>query len=514
MKKVILSALALVIGAVAFAQDNKSSYPPSDPSPGANPTAQEGHSTVLLEIPTPEVNKSTNTDANTGTTIQDGDGQRAQVRQQGIINSALTIQSNGDGTGGNEVLVTQTSRATGNPASTASNIVFTEQIGTENISVSTQEGFGNVAVTGQGLADDGEVSKNNVAYISQVDPSDAEGNADNFAEIQQDGEGNSAITSQNVNLNSARTIQDGNDNVAVITQESEEVPSDIANGLGQDALVDQIGDDNQATIGQAGLARNEASTIQIGSGNTSSQVQLGNDTSAEGGNTATVAQGYQGGREGNEKSVFVLDDIDGDLGVEVSAFEGDSEGSIVSQSQVGGAGNDTFASQFGNNNSASQVQFGNDNEAFTTQLGGDGSDAAFNVVAQLQQGDRNSVALGQAGTGNLAVQSQIGDDNTTTALQTGTDNVLNSYQVGNNNAFHAVQDGVHNAAFVLQDGGNSYTLQQGLNAPSANNQADIQQVGSYGTFEEYPSLYKPTNLERPELPAHATPSIPDLHSNN
>ena len=164
MKKVVLSAIALFVGAIGFSQvtdgDGNSS---SDP-------------TVIAALP------GAGAGANTGLSVQYGNAQRVRVRQAGTRQSAYTVQDNGSGAGGNQAFVRQTGAV--GPNSGVLNAAEVLQSGTTNSSLTRQEGDRNKANTRQGQNND--ASANNKAYIRQGNANQAERN---FAQIDQDGNG-------------------------------------------------------------------------------------------------------------------------------------------------------------------------------------------------------------------------------------------------------------------------------------------------------------------------------------
>ncbi|MGB7841852.1 MAG: curlin, partial [Salinimicrobium sp.] len=147
MKKVFLSAAALMIGAIGFSQVT-------------NPVAP------VAESQTTVPNNSGNADANKGKSEQFGDDHRVRVRQAGTRQSVYTMQANGIGTtGGNRAEVLQSGDINANSGRFNAADVF--QTGDENLSLTIQEGNRNNAVTNQGQTDVNALSAGNQSFIRQ-----------------------------------------------------------------------------------------------------------------------------------------------------------------------------------------------------------------------------------------------------------------------------------------------------------------------------------------------------------
>jgi len=489
MKKMILCAVALMLGAITYAQTSQTTAGTTSATSAKTAVGANGNAPAT---------------ANTGESRQEGDNQRVQARQQGENNSIETFQANGSGTGGNQSTALQLSTLDG--FTSRRNVIYTEQIGSDNRAFALQVGDDNDAVIEQGLNDD--ASHGNSAYIRQIDPDENEEDRNNFAGIQQDGGNNSAFTDQNVSNNDANTIQAGNENLSEILQDSETQPSDIQNGEGHDALVEQVGNANQSSLNQVGYNRNTARAAQFGNGNSAEQVQ--NSLASPGvGNTARVAQGITGDSTDNFLSDPSSDLNALDADVEFSAPSGfvvePTEDNIAYQNQLG-SGNNAEIAQFGIGNNASQVQEGGNNNADVIQ----GFDA--NVSEQAQWGWDNNAEAGQLGSHNKNYQVQDGVGNNSLVSQFGDENVSNTYQYGYFNDARVAQQGVHNAALIVQTDGQSYAVQQNLNSTGGNNQVDAQQTTAYGSFVNPADVfYKPTGVPGLNLEPHTIPGIDPLH---
>ncbi|KJJ38290.1 hypothetical protein [Aequorivita vladivostokensis] len=454
MKKVILGAAALMIGAIGFAQ-----YTPD--APGAAGTIG---------------NNSSSSTANTGESIQNGDNQKVKVRQVGTEQSAASYQDNGAGIGSNQAFIKQIGSVTG--TSGYLNRAEVHQKGSTNESTQLQEGDNNSSLVNQGMTD--MASADNKVWARQGTNEQAENNS---LEVNQDGDRNESRTLQTYDNSEALVNQMGDDNAADIKQRA------FSNGTeGHAAEVNQDGDRNQALIDQTGLgARNEATTIQFGDDNSSYQIQVATSSTAGEGNNALVTQGDGSTTTQIETDLWTnglltVDDIDN------GSFNPGSDGSIARQEQYG-TNNAVEAQQFGEDNQSYQIQ-GNflsgssdGNRALVVQNAYGSPAGGGNNAAQVQLGDDNDAAIGQNGNDHTALQVQIGADNVAMSTQRGQNNNANVWQFGNDSWATTAQRGECNNAFITQYDGQSYSVEQNLadGMPFGHNQADILQQGPNGT---------------------------------
>ncbi|MDC6352447.1 hypothetical protein PP178_12880 [Zeaxanthinibacter sp. PT1] len=458
MKKVMLSAAALMIGGLAFGQVTNSA--------GTAPDA------------TPVPNLSLDGDANTGLSIQNGDDNRVRVRQAGTSQSARTTQDNGAGTGGNLAWLMQTGEV--QAASGVGNEAEVQQSGTANESFTKQEGDYNDAFTAQGQNND--ASSGNKARIRQGTGQQAQ---DNFAAIEQDGDDNIAFTRQTYDNSEAWTRQVGNENKSMILQDAGPNQTD-----GHSAFNHQEGDRNESSIDQSGLGgRNTATAYQIGFDNQSKQLQVTSAPSGSSGNRGSVSQGTF--FEIPSLSQFASDMLAYDPQANTVWFNPPT------------AGNKAKQTQYGENNGAEIAQWGGDVDAsnYAEQLqdvGSSGNDAVIfqghhytgepsNYAKQYQTGADNRAGLTQTGSANKALQDQRGDENEALSSQMGSEHLLNIHQRGNLNFGTSVQHGAGNAALLVQHDGQSYSIEQNaglfaLDRSAGGNQADILQMGPNGDF--------------------------------
>ncbi len=469
MKKVVLSAIALFVGAVGFSQvtdgDGNSS---SDP-------------TVIAALP------GAGAGANTGLSVQYGNAQRVRVRQAGTRQSAYTVQDNGSGAGGNQAFVRQTGAV--GPNSGVLNAAEVLQSGTTNSSLTRQEGDRNKANTRQGQNND--ASANNKAYIRQGNANQAERN---FAQIDQDGNGNLASTVQTYDNNDAWTQQDGTENKSMIRQNGG--PNGTA---GHYASVQQEGLGNDSTVMQQGAgARNTAYSLQVGELNQAKQMQ--NTSAAAGtGNRAGVIQGVDGHSQGTIFGNIIP--ASNDIWFRIDA-EVDGEARPVTVNSLQSFGARAKQTQDGFRNEADILQAGGLGAGESNYAEQDQDDAASsrnqagivqgwrslfgrtqdNYAKQKQRGDRNVAGIVQEGAENKAYQYQNGSRNEALSFQIGAENKLNTHQFGDRNVAHSTQWGVNNKALIVQYDGQSYTVQQGVGVGAFDNQADILQVGPDGNF--------------------------------
>ncbi len=489
MKKVILSAAALMIGTIGFAQVS-----------GA-PEAQS-----QTTVP----NNSANADANKGKSEQFGDDHRVRVRQAGTKQSVYTYQANGVGTiGGNRAEVLQSGDI--NTNSGRLNEADVLQTGDENLSLTIQEGDRNNAITRQGQTDD--ASARNQAFIRQGNNGNAE---DNYAAIDQDGNDNQAMTRQTYDNNDAYTDQDGNNLRSRITQ--------IASPNGSEghwALVDQQGDDNESWVLQEGDgARNYAHTAQDGLSNYADQYQTTLATSGDA-NRAQIAQGQD-----PLWSVVGFNSEMVDLKNDTYAVDGVqgtgplySEGAQAFQKQDGDD-NQANIGQYGilagnplAGNYAEQDQLGDDNNSFLIQNLFGNTAGGGNKAQQLQIGDDNNAGIVQSGTGHKAKQYQLGDDNLALTSQKGNGNKAFTFQYGDDNWVSTAQRGHDNKIVVSQYDGQSYIAEQNLyqHPQAGGNQIDVVQTDGSQSINDWLAEECEIDMMTPqEWTNFRSPSTPDI----
>lgn len=454
MKKLILSVAALAIATVAMAQDT-----------GARKAVQ------VAQIPGSAMG------ANTGESIQNGSNNAVQVRQAGTEQSTLTNQ-NGVG---NLARVMQTGDVNGNEALSGQlNLAEVEQTGYNNQATSVQEGDFNNSMIDQNN-DGGEESLGNRAHIMQGTGDNAE---NNDAAIEQDGQDNSAYTLQTYDNSDASTVQNGTGNISEIGQNAG--PED---SMGQFAIVNQSGEDNESRVDQDNAAgsdaRNVALTTQVGARNKAEQIQSANGSV---GNRGQIDQGQATNTITVSLPAFnnavLLNDFDSEVNIFDGSNFGDSEDGVAYQNQSGD-GNDAFIGQTSTgsgSNNAGQDQTGNNNSAFASQnLFGSGND---NISKQIQMGDGNAASVNQSGSSHGSIQDQWGADNVAVTSQGGVHNNSNTFQEGTANYGQTLQHGQDNVALLTQRSGQSYTIRQneGVFAPGVGgNQADILQEGPSGS---------------------------------
>ncbi|MCF6307509.1 MAG: curlin [Flavobacteriaceae bacterium] len=467
MKKVVLSAMALMFGAIMVAQND----PITDTSGDMSPDVKIEPSLSLDPL------------ANTGKSVQFGDGNKVRVRQAGSSQSVSTVQDNGSGLGGNLARIMQTGAV--GPNSGVANAAEVLQSGTANQSTTVQEGDENWAITRQGQKND--ASSGNKAKIRQGTGQQAESN---YAAIDQDGDNNQAKIRQIFDNNDAWTQQVGNENKSKVMQNAGPNGSD-----GHSASVDQQGDRNESFVTQSGLGgRNTATLLQQGDDNKGKQYQTTDALVGSDGNRAGMQQGTL-----NQSwsllplTAGLLSDVGGidpgNLPIYVSSLE--SFGAVGFQIQ---SGNENAADMVqaggsvGDSNYGEQNQSGSGNEAAMVQ--GHTGAGGNNYAKQEQIGYGNYAGLGQSGSGFKALQTQYGTDNNVLSSQRGEGHLLNVHQRGNLNVATTAQAGLANRALVVQRDGQSYTVEQNLNLAggpahdlsAGGNQVDVLQLGPNGDF--------------------------------
>jgi len=446
MKKVILSAVALMIGGFAFAQTT-----PDAPTQAVDIVALPGAPSS----------------ANTGESVQNGNNQKVSVIQIGTKQSAASYQEDGMGIGGNLARIKQTGNV--GPTSGVANLAEVHQQGSTNQSTQWQEGDKNSSLVKQGM--NNAASANNKALTIQGTGNQAE---KNWAEINQDGDDNQARTKQTFDNSAALVNQNGDRNYADINQNGS--PN---NSAGHDAEIGQDGDDNDARIKQYGNgAANAATALQSGSGNFSSQDQ---DASASGGsgNNAYVAQGED--NRSNPMAFGLYTQLLGVDNVANGTFNPGASNATAFQFQDGDD-NNAASLQFGDENYSEQNQDGDDNDALIVQNAFGNPNGESNYARQDQDGDNNESAIAQNGKNQRAYHTQIGNKNNALSTQRGHDNDVNIHQRGDRNRATTAQRGQCNDILVVQHDGQSYSVEQNLNGglPGGNNTANIFQAGPGG----------------------------------
>lgn len=463
MKKLFLFAGAFMISAIGFSQ-----------------VTGAGTAGTAAALPGAGV------DANTGLSVQNGDGNKVRVRQAGTEQSVLTYQDNGSGLGGNLARIQQTGAVSG--VSGYQNAAELNQSGTTNQATIVSGGDLNNVLVNQGQNDD--ASANNKAIVTQGGQR-AEAN---YVATEQDGMNNQSSTRQSWDNSDAWTRQVGNDNKNMIVQNASPEDAD-----GQLAYADQRGDNNESSINQSGAgARNKAFTEQYGNDNQAKQVQVTDASAGDVGNTGFILQGRNFSVTHPTESAFgqvmfdrvrtEVDDLpDFDTGT------GTAEG----RQSFGGI---AFQNQAGNNNQAGAVQYGSNsfgsNYSKQTQLSGSGNIAYVNQnrgggaggdneSEQIQAGDNNETGLLQTGVGQKSLVTQYGNSNSSLSTQYDEGNLLNVHQRGNENAAISAQRGIANRTLIVQYDGQSFTAQQNLDGlGGGGNQIDAMQLGPDGDFHD------------------------------
>ena len=490
MKKLMLSAAALMCATVMFAQNDPITDTSGDTSPDYVPSG---------------IAPST-AGANTGLSVQNGNANMVQVRQAGTSQDVYSHQDDGSGLGGNLATIMQTGAVSS--ASGVANKANLMQSGTNNQSRTKQEGDENISITRQGRnGDDG--SEGNKAAIRQGTGQQAEYN---YAAIDQDGDNNQARTQQTYDNSDAWTRQVGDDNKSQIVQNAGPNGTD-----GHSALVEQEGDRNESSVAQSGLGGRNLSTLdQVGDDNKAIQSQTTDALAGSAGNRAGMKQGF--GTPFNwtnaplaSSALFAAGGLDPEnVPVITSTFE--SYGAIGFQTQSGhenAADMGQFGGSVGDSNYGEQEQSGDNNEAGMVQghIGAGGE----NYAKQSQVGSSNSAGLSQSGSGMKALQTQYGNDNMALSSQRGESHKLNVHQRGDENWATTAPGGLGNVALVVQRDGQSYAVEQNLDLgrfdlSAGGNQADILQLGPDGSFgEDAINCYFDDQLVPPTIP-----EIPEL----
>ena len=453
MRKLMLSAAALLLGAILFAQ-NQPLNPVSTEKAALQPALSDA-----------------DVGANTGLSIQHGKAHKVMVRQAGTNQSAYTNQDMGSGLiGGNLAFIQQTGSVNA-ATSGVQNAADVIQSGDENESTTRQEGDYNSAVTKQGQKN--FASSKNKGLIRQGNANQAQNNT---AKLEQDGMDNQGYIFQTYDNSDAWTVQNGERNNSYVRQNAGPNQTD-----GHYAYTEQIGEENKNTIHQSGTlgAGNDAWAYQTGFGNQSDQIQVSTDTPGSGFfNYAFVDQGAEVAGFITFDSLDDLTALDSEFMPNLNDLSPFTSGTLAFQNQYG-IDLDAETHQFGADHYSEQNQRGSGNDAFIIQDShGLGRSISGHYALQEQFGTNSFATLAQFGNGNKAQQRQWGDDNGVVSTQIGHGNKLNTNQLLDGNRGNTIQHGHGNAALLTQIGGHSYSIvQHGMG-----NQADILQLNPDGDF--------------------------------
>ncbi|OAB78418.1 hypothetical protein [Cochleicola gelatinilyticus] len=557
MKKVILSALALMVGSFVFAQASQDA---------AAPDVEQAD------------NLSGDAAANRVENTQAGTENYMLVRQEGTSSSVFIDQSGG-GAGadeGNLVYVAQAGDVTGNTGlsgqanaadvrqSGTSNEGYVYQGGDRNAAGMQQSGDDQIAYIQQGVlnAEDnyaGVVQSgdthsswifqghdNNEAlslqsgsgHASKIDQNSApDGSPGHNARVEQEGTGQMSYVEQDGNNSDADVFQSGDGNYSAINQSGlgtntadvdqvgvfgQNKSFIVSAGSNQNATVSQINNfgllgDNISDIIQNGLSENNATVLQDGpsSSENYANIQQTNATTGNATNNATVNQGNRPAFLGSALSGLYsqTNDI---LDTESLSPLSSSFGNIAFQSQVG-AGNRAESHQFNNAfiinnevnnaNTSKQIQTGDNNTALVVQNAFNNLNAiaSQNHALQEQTGNNNSVSSIQVGLRNETWMQQNGDDSAL-AVQSGKENDLVTKQFEGANFMEIGQSGDNGAVYAAQRGGQSFMGDQS----GINNVMEILQVGPAGNLLETIDCEIPDPMEPMPIPEMENLMIPDI----
>lgn len=553
MKKVILSAMALMAGSLVFAQVS---------GDAAAPQAQQADYAAGASAP-----------ANAVENIQSGVANYMLVRQEGTSSSVYIDQSEGGAGEGNLIYVRQSGNVNDNTAlSGEGNMADVRQAGTNNDGYIRQEGDFNEAAMVQTAGSD-----DNIGYIRQGTGQNAE---DNYAGLVQDGSGNSgwiqqtfdnsealtlqtgtdhqSLTNQNANPDNsaghdARVEQQGNSQMSYVAQTGSNSEADVyqegdsnysdvrqsgtgvntadvdqsgnlnksfveSAGNGQNSIVFQDGDENKADINQSGAAINNAHIVQIGNNDYANQSQT---NAAGAANNALINQGDLVNALSLSELDVLYTDTNAILDAEGGVPSPESFNGVAFQVQ-NGSGNRAEAHQFGEDefffdflpvgpNYSKQIQTGNNNEALVVQNAFHG-DLPFNLepdgantALQVQSGDNNTVSLIQRDLGNDAWQIQDGNDSAM-GVQIGFNNELVTKQYQGANFMETGQDGLGLGIYAAQRGGQSFIGDQS----GTLNTMEVLQVGPSMDAWETIDCTIPDPMQPMDLPDMETLTIPGI----
>ncbi len=241
MKKVILSAAALMIGAIGFAQT-----PPAAGATAATATSESNNESFLTQSGLDHYAMVTQVgDDNRSDATQSGEGNYFKLQQTGDRNNSTLTQSGSSTFRNNDAEVTQ--------------------IGEDNISNVDQSGTHSRARVFQRPTGANVTARNNEAVVVQVGTGTAYNDAfvsqymeGNFSRQEQTGQGNDAWVSQQRSGNDSYQYQTGDFNSASAVQGADPM---FATG-GNLSTITQNGDYGYAHHNQLNGNNNTAETTQ------------------------------------------------------------------------------------------------------------------------------------------------------------------------------------------------------------------------------------------------------------
>ena len=230
--------------------------------------------------------------------------------------------------------------------------------------------------------------------------------------------------------NENTVTQTGSGNSATVDQTIDE---SLASGLGvgkeSRSLIDQLGDNNTATVAQGGetgaskfsIPANESDIDQENTGtagstgNVASVTQYSTDPSSAVPNTADVNQTTDGALA---NTATVSQTSAGTAGVSLQ------NNAVVNQGQTSGTGGET----------AMVSQSGDSNNVLVNQ------DGVNNVADTAQDGFLNVATVSQIGDGDDALITQTGEENDSTITQDGVEAYADNIQTGDRNTSTIAQN--------------------------------------------------------------------------
>ena len=277
------------------------------------------------------------------------------------------------------------------------------------------------------------------------------------ATVNQNGAGNASIITQDRsggqqgNISQATNVQTGDNNLATINQtgyyqgsnKSSVVQTGVASGVGNEAMVNQMGYGNNWSVEQTGdenYALQQAnSTTHSGTTNKIEQNGFRND-----------AYQYTSGSDAMKATITQITGVTDNYAIQTQA----------------GLKAEAVINQFSNNNQAVQEQYhgsyyyngvyARQHYAEITQTGGDNNYAKQyqdETVSDVWANSRNSSTIYQNGGDNSATVSQFDGLSVGDVTQTGNWNQGTIEQHGLNNNANISQTGDHNTASVSQADG-------------------------------------------------------------
>lgn len=234
-------------------------------------------------------------------------------------------------------------------------------------------------------------------------------------------------------------------------------------------------------VGGASGDPNEASIDQLDTGTDGNMadIQIGNDGSGEQVGVRSFGSNNRAGivqrGNGHMADINIREDVGRNGGV--TGSNADTNTAFIRQRNNGDErGNQARIDQVSDANMASIEQDGEGNLASIEQRGDLGE--RFGHMSRItQEGNDNQAKTIQLGDSNFEETYQLGDFNTAVTMQDGTENMSVTWQDGDDNMASTVQDGDFNSSTIFQTGDNHMA---GVWQENDSNKAAVEQYNAGG----------------------------------